>query len=189
MHQSLSLTALALILSMLFGCDNASNTSYTPGNSALQGQDAGAGTFLSADGSLKAQCPQGWAVADLNDDADLEVANVNDDTYLLVMSEFRADYAGDLAQHSSDTRSTLVSSLTNVTQEGPTELTINGSPAIQYKIIGTFDRTNIIYLHTTIQTEEKFHQVLTWTVASRFKKSEPTLQQIIGTIEEVVPGA
>ena len=46
------------------------------------------------------------------------------------------------------------------------------------------DNINVVYFHTTIETNENFHQVLAWTLPSRLKANEPILKAIINSFQE-----
>lgn len=170
MKQLSCLIILLFTIAVATGCDPAGSS--------------GPASFTSNDGSVTVNTPAGWSNYDSHDDGDLEIGNVSNDCYFLLLSENRSDYAGTLQEHSDDTRSMLLQGATNVTQTGPKQLTINGFPAIQYNISATVDRLNIVYLHTTIQTNEKYHQTLAWTSASGFTKHESELQAIIASLKD-----
>lgn len=176
----LPVTALAGLVFFAAACGNFDDPN-------AQGTSKGSGKFVSVDGSVEIQCPEKWALIDLNDESDIEVGDNRNEDYVIVLSESKQDYAGTLEEHSADTRAMLVSGLTGVQQDGPTALTINGNKAIQYKITATIDRVNIVYLHTSIESATKFHQVLGWTYASRFSKSESTLQSVVKSLKEITP--
>lgn len=155
---------------VLSGCDGNRPSSNTPV------------TFTSGDGTVTVTTPGDWSKQDIHDEGDLELGNASEDCFFLLLSESRLDYAGTLEEHSDDTRSMLLSGATNVKETGPRQMTINGQPAIQYTITATLDRLNLVYLHTTIQTPDKLHQIVAWTTASRYKQYEPMMQSIIASL-------
>jgi len=142
-------------------------------------------TFSSRNGDLQVTCPSAWIVYDLHDDADIEVAHGREELYLIVLSEPKLGFLGTLEEHSSETRSALSETLANVQESGPRELTINGQRAIQYTIRARVDGVDVVYLHTTIETDENYHQVVAWTLKSLFSKKEGVLQEVIASVEEI----
>lgn len=185
-------TVLIILSITLSACDEfgnapGSSTSVPATSENLQGTATGTGEFFSVDGSVKIECPQDWIILDLNDDADIEVGTDDKELYVLVMSLPKIDYAGDRAQYSADTRGFLVEGTTNVSQADTGKTEINGNPAVQYKIQTTIDRTNYMYMHTIIETDEKYHQVLTWSYPSQFMKYEDLFNTITDSLVEVAP--
>jgi hypothetical protein len=60
---------------------------------------------------------------------------------------------------------------------------INGNPALQYEIHASVDEIQVTYLHTTLETAEHFHQILAWTLQSRFASNSSELQQVVLSIK------
>jgi hypothetical protein len=142
----------------------------------------------SSDGLTMIKIPQGWTEdKELHQKAELQASDRAREEYIIVLSESKEDFQQmTLEKHSETTRGSLLNSLTNPEVSGPTMLTINGSAAIQYEIRGTIQNMNIVYLHTTIETPENFHQVLAWTLKSRFEKNQTRLRDAINSFQEVV---
>lgn len=174
--------------------DSASTPSASSNPTALGGdtQSPAAqpeGTPLrSSDRKSEIFIPAGW-VEDrtLNSSADIQAAKASEAMYIIVLSDSKADLQNvSLVKHSQLTRDTLLKSLTSPQVSPPTEVkSVGGNPAIQYQIRASVSNTNVVYLHTTIETPTHFHQILAWTLPSAFDKNEPQLQQIIQSFREV----
>ncbi|MGK7872348.1 MAG: hypothetical protein AB4426_03240 [Xenococcaceae cyanobacterium] len=144
-------------------------------------------TVLSRDGLTQVVVPSGWKTQqDLHDDADIQVANTWDESYLIVLSDSKTDFEDiTLEEHSQITSQILLENVKNAqVSSEPKELEINGRPAVQYEIRGSVDRIKIIYLHTTVDGKESFHQLVAWTLPSKFQKNRPVLESVINSFKE-----
>ncbi|MBM3156433.1 MAG: hypothetical protein FJ004_04020 [Chloroflexi bacterium] len=126
--------------------------------------------------------------SDLNDEADIQVANTKKEAYVIVLSEFKMDFSDDITVevHSDITRQILLDSLENVIiSDEPVELQINGRRALQYEISGRVEGINVVYLHTTVDGEEGFHQIIAWTLPSKYDKNKPLLDSVVNSFREI----
>jgi hypothetical protein len=148
----------------------------------------GPSTVTSANGLCQLEIPKGWSErSDLNDEADIQVANTKEEMYVIVLSEYKEDFADDFTinDHSDLTLEYFLESIEDVeVQSGPVVTQVNGRPALQYKIRGVVDGIKAAYLHITVDGEIAFHQVVAWTLSSRYDKNQPALQSVIDTLSE-----
>jgi hypothetical protein len=141
---------------------------------------------LSADGQYSLTVPRIWSeLEELHEEAEFRYGNKFAETYVLVLSEAKEDFDEDmtLETHSDLTRNKIVSSLTKPSVSEPNHVQINGTDALQYEISGTIDNINIVYLHTTAEDENQFHQILAWTLKSRFAKNKDELQKVVSSFK------
>lgn len=143
--------------------------------------------IVSYDGISQIIPSLGWAPDhDLNERAEIEASNLKDSLYFISLTEKKSDFASmSLDQHSETTRGLLVSTLSNAMQSGPVRITINGQPAVQYEIMATSDNTHVAYLHTTIETPAHYHQLLAWTLQSKFAEKREELNRITQSFKEI----
>lgn len=154
------------------------------------GGSNGTEVVKSFDGKFQVTMPKGWTVRyNLNDAAGIQVANPLKEGYLNVLSQSKADFADPTIQwHSETTRTSVLESLTDgQVTAGPTSLTINGKPAVQYEIRGKAEGLKVIYLHTTVDTGEHLHQILAWTLPSYYDDNRPILDSVINSFKAVSP--
>lgn len=144
------------------------------------------------DGRSRVCLPDGWSVRpDMNNAlAGIKVGDPVREAYLLVISEPKADFADNMTYrgHSDLTRGLLMKNIQQPTiVAGPTELTINGRHAVQYEIhgISKTTRLKLAYLHTTVDGEKMFHQVLAWTMQSRAAETRPALNEAIDSFTDL----
>lgn len=189
---------LLLMTVSLASCGGASDTATSPnatGESVASQvspspspEASPAGTVLSSsEGNSQITLPEGWVEdRELHEEAQIQASDRSRELYILVLSEDKSDFGSDmtLAKHSEITRGILTDNLTDVSISGPTEVTtVNGNAATQYQIDGTISGINVTYLHTTVETPERYNQVLAWTLPSDFEKNKAEMQQVIASFQ------
>lgn len=166
--------AIALAAVGLAGCGQVAK--------GLQGL-TGPRVLKSWDGAFQVTAPAGWNTnRDLHDKADLGVACLACETYLVVLSESAGDFeVMDLERHAKATL-LLISSELGSARVGPArQLTIAGQPALQHEVTGVNDNVRVHYLHTTVKLGGYYHQILAWTLASRWEREQATLQAVVAS--------
>jgi hypothetical protein len=143
--------------------------------------------LTSPDGRSQITLPPGWQEdRALHEKADLTASNRREEMYIIVLSEDKSDFQQmNLEKHSETTRASLLQNATSPQTSEPKRFTINGHPALQYEIRAGIDNVNVVYLHTTVETPKNFHQIVAWSLKSRFEKNLPTLEQVIESFKEI----
>ena len=179
-----------LVLAAVGGCggsdasDAETTTSSTPVESTAP--EITGTVMTSTNGATQITVPDDWdAMTDLNDVAIIQAANLAKEQYIIVIDDTKEDFADpNLAQYSDITAQLIVDGLNAPEVDAPTELTINGYPALQKEIRGSIDNINVVYLHTSVETPSHFYQVLTWTLKSRFDQNRSVLQEVTNSLTE-----
>lgn len=155
--------------------------------SGWQGQDAEPTVITSTDGQSQLTVPASWSVQeDLHDDAELEVANLLQEQYVIVLTENKSDFVDtDLDSYSDLVAESVVEAAGAEDIGDATELTINGNAAQQYEVHGTVDNLKVVYWLTTVEGEQNFYQVLAWTLESKAEANEPVFQEVVQSFKEV----
>ena len=145
--------------------------------------------LMDPDNTIQITIPSSWKEdRELHDTAELQASNRAKELYIIVLSESKQDFQEMTTEkHSEITRATLVSSLTQPQTSAPVTLTIHERPALQYEIRGFINNLSVVYLHTTVETEKNYHQILTWTLKSMYEKNKPFLQKVTESFKEVTP--
>ena len=189
-RQLLPLTAFLLILGVT-ACQQATPPviGQTFPSDSEQGSDSNikGKTILSKDNRTQVVVPNNWKIQqDLNDVADIQVANLWNENYLIVLSDPKIDFDSiTIEDHSQITRQILLENVKNSqVSSGPKELEINGRKALQYELRGSVDGIKVIYLHTTVDGKEFFHQIVAWTIPSKLQKTRPVLESVINSFKE-----
>ncbi len=149
-------------------------------------------TVKTKDGKFQVTIPGNWSSRkDLNDEAQLQVALLRQEMYLIVLSETRSSLRStglggiSIEKHSEITREALMQNAAGAKATGPTEVTIDGQKGIQYEIRGKVEGINAVYLHTTVEIDGQIHQILAWTLASKFEGNKENLQKVIKSFQSV----
>lgn len=134
------------------------------------------------DGVAEVTRPAGWVhTPGLNEEATIQIASPMRELYLVVLSESKVDFASGTTMdwYSTLTRDHMAQTGTIRHQSGPTRLIVGGYDAVQWEIHATVDMLNVVFLHTVVDTPGHFHQVLGWTLESRFEGGRGELQSTI----------
>ena len=163
-----SLIAVALLVCVVVGCK--------------QMKSLGSQTVVkSDDGKFQITVPAGWQKnAFPSTKTDMRAGNLIQEVYVMVINERKADFTDEttLDNYTEIVRNATIENLTHPDATPPLPVTINGNQGRQYEIQGTAQNMKIAYLITTVETAEHFHQIVTWTLASRIDKNQATLQEV-----------
>jgi hypothetical protein len=143
------------------------------------------------EGQFQALKPASWSMqSNLNDVADLQMGNRFKDVYCTVLTEAKVDFADDLSVETfSDlTRKMLTESLSDLTETGPKMLEYSGQPAVLYELVGSIDNTRIKYWHVSIESPTHFHQVVLWSLPSKFDANKTDFEAVLHSIRAVDGG-
>jgi hypothetical protein len=135
--------------------------------------------IVSEDGKLSVTASGFWMkMPNLNKRATLQVGYKDKELYLIVITDPKSTVPNmTLKKHHQTTRERMLQKMQNSSSTETASLTIDGHPALQDEVTGTQDRTNIVYLHTTVDEGNDFQQILAWTLKSRWQKQNAELRE------------
>lgn len=143
------------------------------------------GWVNSTNGQFRINPPAHWAVMnDLHDYAVLQMGDYNLDQYMLALSDSLEEFDGSLREHSDITIRSLSGSLTHASESGPVAVEVGGYPALERTLRGRIDGLDISYLHTTVQGEKAYYQIISWTTEDREARAFPLFREVLQTFEE-----
>jgi hypothetical protein len=132
--------------------------------------------------------PRGWKVDNkLNDEADIQIANEKKEGYFIVLSELKTDFevTVDYKRHSQITRDLMKEELTNYQEvSDPMTVRINGMKGVQYEITASVDEVRIKILHTTLDGDRYFHQLIGGSLYSKYDLNKLTFDKILNSFHE-----
>jgi hypothetical protein len=150
---------------------------------------AGKPTVLtSPDGKYQLTVPGDWrADAELHKEAIIQASNRLSEMYVIVLSDSKEDFADDmtLLRFTNLTRDNMKGNIISPEITDPIATGIGGHPALEYELRGTVGGVKVAYINTTVETATHYHQVLTWTLPSRFDKNQATLREVTRSFKEV----
>lgn len=141
----------------------------------------------SADGRFQLTVPGSWREdPELHEEAEIEVSNRLSEMYVVVLTESREDFADnvDLAEFASMSRGQLTSNIQEPEATEPVSASVGGYPAMQYTMNGVVDNLKAAYIVTLVETPEHYHQIVAWTLRSRFGANEAGLRGVIQSFKE-----
>ena len=135
--------------------------------------------IASDDGKLKVTTSGFWVkTLALNKEARLQVANKSQDMYLMVFTDAKSAVGGmTLEQRHQTARDRKLQSMQNASATQTVPLTIDGHAALQDEVSGTQQRSNLVFLHTTVDDGNYFQQIVAWTTKSRWPKQNQELRE------------
>lgn len=123
----------------------------------------------------------------LHEEAEIQVVAPVKNAFAIVLTEPKDDFSKGFtyADHAELTFDKLVNGIEEAEiVRGPDSLQINGRRAVQYEAIGTVRSLRIVYIHTTVDGQESFHQIIAWTTASRIERNRGDLETVIASFSE-----
>ena len=136
--------------------------------------------ITSEDAKLRVTTSGFWVkTPDLNKDAALQVANKSEDMYLMVFTDAKSAVGQmTLEQRHQATRDRKLQSMQNASASQAVPLTIDGHAALQDEVSGPQERTNLVFIHTTVDDGDYFQQIVAWTTKSHWPKQNQELRDI-----------
>ncbi|MFK4303917.1 putative RDD family membrane protein YckC [Paenibacillus sp. RC254] len=144
--------------------------------------------FVSKDDQFEVTAPWSWSRDyTINEDADISIKNEFTERYLIVLSEPKSDFDSSmtLQEYKQIIQSHIESGLTTPESGKVSNIVVNGYPAIEFTLKGEVEDTPVMYNVTTIETPSHYHQVLAWTYASRYGRSQQELRKIRDSFREM----
>ena len=136
--------------------------------------------IASDEGKIRVTVPGTWTkLPELNKQASLQVGNKSKEVYLILITDTKADLDNfTLEKHHQQTRDRMLQKMKHASATQSVSLTIDGHPALQDELTGTEKRTNVVFLHTTVEDGDHFQQILAWTLKSRWQKQNQLLREV-----------
>jgi hypothetical protein len=138
-----------------------------------------------SDNSFAVIMPASWSLrSDLNAGADLQMGNSYKEAYVIIISDNKMDLDDlSLEEHSDRTRPFIKEGLKNCRESGPEYMNNGSFPILRYRLTGSFKGVNVIYWHVTLETEEHYHQIVLWSLKSKFSQNEADFNAVIQSFE------
>ncbi|MEM6520064.1 MAG: hypothetical protein AAF722_12125 [Cyanobacteria bacterium P01_C01_bin.70] len=158
------------------------------GTQTLNTTDSGQNLVNNAIG-IQVTLPNSWSeTSGLHESAELQAVDSGQDLYLIVLAEDApALNRLGLRENAENYRSLLRSQLAVDDGEAPTEVAfVDDEFASQSEIRGRLaDDTPVVYLHTTVVTEERYYQIVMWATPEQYQTYRSELQNITATFREI----
>jgi hypothetical protein len=138
--------------------------------------------LTSTDEKTRLTVPGNWKNdPELHSDAELKASNRLKEMYVIVINESKQDFYPDmtLEEYTSLVRDGMLKNVQSAETTNQEPINISGRSALQYEIKGYADKINVGYIVATVESDEGFHQIITWTLRSYLDKNRPILKNVI----------
>lgn len=141
----------------------------------------------STDNKCQLTIPGNWKIeTGLNDQASLQAANKFSEQYAVVISETKEDFGDNFTLDDfskiilENTRTTIQNAVISDVKT----ISVNGYPAKQFEVEGEMDKIKAKWLFTLIDAPKNYHQILNWTLSSKYEKNKPVFLEVINSFTE-----
>ncbi|HST31572.1 MAG TPA: DUF4190 domain-containing protein [Chthoniobacterales bacterium] len=135
--------------------------------------------IASNDGKSKITVSGFWVKrTDLNQKASLQAACPSKEMYVIVISDPKSTVPNmTLEQQNRLTRDQMLQKLKNSSTSPSVSLSVDNHPALQEELRGTDERgANVVILNTSVDDGDNLHQILAWTLKSRWQAQQQDLR-------------
>ncbi len=142
-------------------------------------------TVVARDGQSEIAMPADWLEwrTGLNDEAEIQIGSRLMNRYLIVVAESKRSAPG-LERFAQVSLDALRAPLRNVVAGRPAKLEIGGLRALQSELKAGHGDHDIGYLHTSIEGQRGYYQVVAWCKTAEFEALKPLLVEITASFRE-----
>ena len=129
--------------------------------------------------------PKSWKREELAEDATVQLANLFTEAYLIIYTEPKSTLPNhDLSSFGNAVRDSIADNLNKPNFKYLGSTTVNGKQALHYRIAGSVDNIDLVYLVTVVESKTNFYQIITWSLESRFTRNEGDFKNVIASFKE-----
>jgi Tfp pilus assembly protein PilE len=146
---------------------------------------------MAEDNLTKMRVPTSWKHhPEFTEVAGIEYANLQREQYLVVISEPKTDFTSntDVFAYNDLLQQNLRDSMENLQVKYLGEVKINGMNGLKYELRGEIDNVKIVYLQVALEGEGHFHQLLFWTLPSRWHSNLGLFEEALVSLAECPGG-
>lgn len=142
---------------------------------------------FSNDGISAISIPTNWNMnVAPHEDAAIQAGNLFSENYLVVITEGKDEFEdATLDQYYNVVVANMRASSTEMQVDPFVDAQINGLAARLVRMTGVIDGIPIVYLNAILESENNFHQIVTWTLSSRESKNSPVLMKVRDSFREL----
>jgi hypothetical protein len=145
---------------------------------AVKSIDAGSNGFT-------VEVPESWTEMDLNEDADIEMGNLRQEQYLLIIEEPGEDFTSDFTL---DDYISIFYEILPTSFESPEATEIKNTmvgrniPAKQFEITGSLEGVEIKYMLVAFEMGDVFYQINMWSTQVKYEANLPVFTRVIDSV-------
>jgi hypothetical protein len=138
--------------------------------------------FKSNDGKWAFTADSSWNTRRvLKEGAAIQASNLVSDKYIIVLQENKIDFQKgiSLKDYTGLVINLMRKNLTDPSSTPPVDITVNGMKARLFELSGSIDKTNLKYLVATVESKDSFHQLILWSLPSKYDSLKSEYMKII----------
>lgn len=148
---------------------------------------------LTAENGLQVSVPDSWSEDDqLNPVADLQASNRDAETFVVVISDLKQDLSEELTTLERFADFAVQEFMAGLNDPDlsfaalgePEEVDSSGLGALRYELSASPGDLNLSYLFTVIETQDRFIQVIAWTLRSQMDEHRATLEAVSDSVTQ-----
>ena len=187
-----------LVITTLCACGFVGMVGFTAFNSFQKSRGATAEDMIGEnkktrvvstdDKLLQMEIPEVWSeIDDLSEIASLEYGHLTGEQYLIVISEEKVDFDEALTlkgygQACLENTKEVASKY----KEGKWVASeAAGNDMLEIEVDAVVDNIKIKYLHGYYETENHYHQVMQWSLSSKWERSRPVFEAVLDSVKPV----
>ena len=144
------------------------------------------------DGVSKILLPTGWQqMPELTEVASIEYGNPYREQYAIVISEAKDDFGDEIDLYTYNDviiEQNFREAVANLNVKLLGEVNVNGMRGVKYELRGEVDNVKIVYLHIALEGRNHYHQVLFWTLPSKWRGNRKTFETALAKFTECPGG-
>lgn len=128
--------------------------------------------------------PDGWMVEEVGEDADIVMTDPQTKGYFVVLSKPKSEFDKDIdyKQYSKLSRVHIKKHNKDYQEvSGPIDVDIHGMTGIQYEMTVVKEGDKLHYLHTMLDGERSFYQLIAVSPIATYNSHKPTFENILNS--------
>jgi len=142
----------------------------------------------SKDGLIQIAVPENYESTEvLNEAANLQVMDASANQFMMTISESKADVSDSytLDDYYDVITQMMTSAMENSELSDAGTITIDNFAARQFILSGEVEKIKLKYFVTLIETDSYFHQIISWSLLSKYDESEDLFKEIANSFTEL----
>lgn len=137
------------------------------------------------DGLLQLTIPESWkSLGNISEDATLQYGSLVGEQYCIVISEVKTDFdeTYTLKDYAEQCLKNVEDQASKYQRSEWLTSEVGGCSLLEVQADATIDKTKIKYHNGYLETDTHYHQIMQWTLPSKWEGSEPVFKSVLESI-------
>lgn len=180
LKESMILSVILLCGIFASGCSSILDTDLNESNTESI-------EFYADSGKEYITASSSWKLDRLSEEASIQIYNAVKDVYVLVIDEEKEIFSDDmqLGDYTDVVKKNMESNVDNVSSTEIEEFSLNDNNAEYFEISGEIEKVKISYICITVESSEKFYQVIGYTPTNKFEKNKSEMKEVLNSFNVI----